>query len=80
MQRFFSLAILLGTLAIVGTTAAGVALAAESGFDIASLLEPSASPGLLAPITIEGRKGWDCTPEKNATAKTLPEAALPAAR
>jgi hypothetical protein len=33
---------------------------------------------LLPPITIEGRKGWDCTAERNAMATTLSNAALPA--
>ncbi len=80
MQRYLSLAILLGTLLAAGAAAAGVAFAAESGFDVASLLEPSAPAGLLPPITIEGRKGWDCVAERNATSKSLPDAALPAAR
>ena len=80
MQRFLSLAILLVTLLVAGTTAAGVALAAESGFDVASLLVPSAPAGLLPPIAIEGRKGWDCTAERNATSKSLSDAALPADR
>jgi len=47
-------------------------------FDAAALVEPSAPAGLLPPITIEGRKGWDCTAERNAMATTLSNAALPA--
>ncbi len=44
------------------------------------LVEPSAPAGLLPPITIEGRKGWACTAERNATATKLPDAALPTDR
>jgi hypothetical protein len=80
VQRFLTLAILLVTFATAGVAAAGVAMAAESGFDLSSLLVPSASAGLLPPITIEGRKGWDCTAERNATSKSLADSALPNAR
>ena len=80
MQRVLSLAILLVSLFVAAATAAGVAVAAESGFDLTSILEPSVSAGLLGPIAIEGRKGWACTPERNATAKSLSDSALPSAR
>jgi hypothetical protein len=65
---------------LTAATAAGIAFAAEGAFDVAGLVEPSASAGLLPPITIEGRKGWDCTAERNATATTLPNADLPTGR
>ncbi len=78
MQRFPSLAILLLAALFTGAAASGIAFAAESAFDAAALVEPSAPAGLLPPITIEGRKGWDCTAERNAMATTLSNAALPA--
>jgi hypothetical protein len=71
------LAILLLTVLLAGSAAAGIAFAAEGSFDVAGMLEASAPAGLLPPITIEGRKGWACTAERNATATTLPNAALP---
>ena len=80
MQRVPSLAILLLTALLTGAAAAGIAYAAEGAFDIAGMIEPSASAGLLPPITIEGRKGWACTAERNAMATTLPDAALPTGR
>ena len=78
MERVSSLAILLLTVLFTGGAAAGIAFAAEGAFDVAALVEPSAPAGLLPPITIEGRKGWDCTAERNAMAATLSDAALPA--
>jgi hypothetical protein len=77
VQRVPTPAVLLLTLLLTGGAAAGVAFAAEGAFDIATLVEPSAPAGLLPPITIEGRKGWACTAERNATANKLPDAALP---
>jgi hypothetical protein len=74
------LAILLLTLLFAGAAAFGVAVASDGAFDIAALVQPSEPAGLLPPITIEGRKGWACTAERNATATTLPNAALPAGR
>lgn len=41
-------------------------------------LAPSAIPQLLGPITQAGRKGWECTPERAATAKRADAAELPA--
>ena len=78
MERVPSRAILLLTVLLTGAAAAGIALAAEGTFDVAALVEPSAPAGLLPPITIEGRKGWDCTAERNAMAAKLSDAALPA--
>jgi hypothetical protein len=80
VQRVPFLAILLLTALLAGGAAAGIAFAAEGAFDVAALLEPSAPAGLLPPITIEGRKGWDCTAERNAMAAKLSDAALPTAR
>jgi hypothetical protein len=80
VQRVPSLAVLLVTLLLMGGAAAGVAFAAEGTFDVATLVEPSAPAGLLPPITIEGRKGWDCIAERNAMATKLPDAALPTDR
>jgi hypothetical protein len=80
VQRVLTLAILLVALLVAAGAGVGIALAADDGFDIASLLQPSASAGMLPPITIEGRKGWACAAERNATAKTLSDADLPAAR
>jgi hypothetical protein len=77
VQRLPSFAILLLTGLLTAVTAAGIAFAAEGAFDVAGLVEPSASASLLPPITIEGRKGWDCTAERNAMATTLPNANLP---
>jgi hypothetical protein len=45
---------------------------------LAGGLLPSAEPALLAPITSEGRKGWDCKPEKAAQTQRWHEANLPA--
>lgn len=78
MQRFPSLAILLIATLLTGAAATGIAFAAEAAFDAATLVEPSPPAGLLPPITIAGRKGWDCTAEHNAMATSLSNAALPA--
>jgi hypothetical protein len=80
VQRVPSLAILLLTALLTGGAAAGIAFAAEGAFDVASLVQPSAPAGLLPPITIEGRKGWDCVAERKAMAAKLSDAALPDAR
>ncbi len=80
MQRAPGLAVLLLSVLLTGGAAAGIAYAAEGAFDVASLVEPSAPAGLLPPITIEGRKGWDCVAERNAMAAKLSDAGLPAGR
>jgi hypothetical protein len=46
---------------------------------LAGALTPSASPALLGPISAEGRKGWDCKPERNAAAVDVQQAELPKA-
>lgn len=80
MQRLPSPAVLLLAVLLTGGAAAGVAFAAVGAFDVASLVEPSVPAGLLPPITIEGRKGWACTAERNAMATKLSDAALPTDR
>jgi hypothetical protein len=80
VQRVPIPAVLLLTALLTGVAAVGIAFAAESTLDIASMVEPSAPAGLLPPITIEGRKGWACTAERNAMAAKLSDAALPNAR
>ncbi|HEV8020958.1 MAG TPA: hypothetical protein VGP41_06810 [Candidatus Lustribacter sp.] len=77
MQRLLSPAVLLLTALLTGAVAAGIAVAAEGSLDVASVLAPTAPAGLLPTITIEGRKGWACTAERNAMATTLSDAALP---
>jgi hypothetical protein len=80
VQRVITPAVLLVTALLTLGAAAGIAYAAEGGFDVATLVEPSASAGLLPTITIEGRKGWACTAERNAMASKLSDAALPSDR
>lgn len=48
-------------------------LAAISG----ERLEPSALPDLLGPIDESGRTGWECRPEKAASAVHARDAELP---
>jgi hypothetical protein len=80
VQRLLAPAVLLLTALLAGGVAAGVAFAAEGSLDVAAALEPSAPAGLLPAITIEGRKGWACTAERNAMASSLADAALPSDR
>lgn len=80
MPRMPLPSVLLLALLLTGGAAAGIAFAAEGSFAVDNLFEVSAPAGLLPPITIEGRKGWACTAERNATATKLPDAALPADR
>jgi hypothetical protein len=42
-------------------------------------LEPSQIPALLGPISVEGRVGWACEPEKAASMSSAREAHLPGA-
>lgn len=44
---------------------------------LAGALMPSAAPALLGPITAEGRVGWQCKPERAASATPWREAELP---
>ena len=80
MQRIPSVVVLVLTLLLTCGAAAGIAFAAEGVFDVSALVQPSAPAGLLPTITIEGRKGWACTAERDATATKLPDADLPSAR
>lgn len=64
------------TLLITAGATAGLARAAESLLDLTQVL-PSDVPALLPPVTVEGRKGWDCTAEQHARARTLAGADLP---
>jgi hypothetical protein len=58
---------------------AGIAVAALSSFDdlAGAGFLPSGVPALLGPITEVGRAGWDCQPEKEATASKWHDADLP---
>jgi hypothetical protein len=40
-------------------------------------LDPSPSPGLLGPISVEGRTGWACAPEQAAGKPKAADAELP---
>jgi len=60
-------------------TVAGIALGAEGALEGlgALVLQPSAPPALLAPITEVGRTGWNCVPEHAAVATLAKNAELP---
>lgn len=57
----------------------GAALAKAASLEelLAGQLVASSAPALLGPITSEGRKGWDCKPERAAAAARRREAELP---
>jgi hypothetical protein len=44
---------------------------------LAAQFAPSGAPDLLAAITSAGRKGWDCKPERAASAVASADAVLP---
>ena len=46
--------------------------------DVTQLL-PSDAPGLLGPINEKGRVGWECKPERAASASSASAAELPLA-
>jgi hypothetical protein len=54
-----------------------LANAASVGDLLAGGLTASGPPGLLAPITSAGRKGWDCKPEHAAGSQRWRAAELP---
>lgn len=57
----------------------GLAIAG-SAFDPVAVersLTPSQAPALLGPISVEGRTGWACEPERAATAVRARDAHLP---
>jgi ABC-type transport system substrate-binding protein len=57
---------------------AGAAVGAELLLDDSTgSLVSSAIPPLLGPITETGRTGWNCVPERAATARTAAAAGLP---
>jgi hypothetical protein len=56
---------------------AGAAAGAELLLDDPGSLAASAPPALLGPITESGRTGWNCAPERAATARTAAMAGLP---
>ncbi|HEX3550268.1 MAG TPA: hypothetical protein VHT53_07835 [Candidatus Elarobacter sp.] len=56
---------------------AGAAVGAETLLGDPAALPASAPPALLGPITEGGRTGWDCAPERAATARTATAAGLP---
>ena len=73
---------LLATALLAGSFFCGrVALAgaAQAQDLLAGQLIPSAAPALLGAITSAGRKGWDCKPERAASAAGWNAAELPAA-
>jgi hypothetical protein len=55
----------------------GIAGAASLDDLLAGALTPSGAPGLLGPITSAGRVGWECKPERAASAAGWQEAELP---
>jgi hypothetical protein len=68
--------------ALVVALALGACAGAAIGADLllddpVSALAPSPAAGLLGPITESGRTGWDCAPERAATARTAAAAGLP---
>ena len=59
----------------------GIAAASTMVLDPAAVvrsLEPSQAPSLLGPISVEGRVGWACEPERAASAAVAHDAHLPA--
>ena len=56
---------------------AGAAMGTELLLDDPAGMPTSAAPGLLGPITETGRTGWNCAPERAATARTAAAAGLP---
>jgi hypothetical protein len=74
--RILAAALLVGAL-LCGRLALADAASLETL--LAGALAPSAAPALLGPITAEGRKGWDCKPERSAAAVSAQQAELPKA-
>jgi len=62
--------------ALAAAACASAALGAEL-LDGADAVTTSSPPALLGPITESGRTGWDCAPERAATARTATAAGLP---
>jgi hypothetical protein len=74
--RLLAAALLVGAL-LCGRLALADAASLENL--IAGALTPSSAPAILGPITAEGRKGWDCKPERSAAAANAKQAGLPTA-
>lgn len=57
----------------------GAALAKAASLEdlLAVQMVASSTPALLGPITSEGRKGWECKPERAAAAARSGDAELP---
>jgi hypothetical protein len=70
--RRLAIAVALAVAASVGVAAGADLLQGDPG-----LLEASAPPGVLGPITEAGRTGWNCAPEHAATAHSASAAGLP---
>jgi hypothetical protein len=64
-------------LALGAAVAAGGAVLDPAALE--QTLEPSQAPGLLGPITAEGRVGWKCAPELASSATLVHDADLPQA-
>jgi hypothetical protein len=73
--RSFCYALIAG--ATISVAAAGFAGASSIEGMLDGMLQPSAAPTLLGPITESGRKGWACKPEQAASAKNAAAAELP---
>lgn len=71
------LAFAIGGLLLALGTAVAATGAVLDPVAIAQSLEPSQSPSMLGPISIEGRAGWACKPERAAAARTVRDAELP---
>jgi hypothetical protein len=66
---------LLAVSLLCGRAAIGAAATIETA--IAGELTPSELPSLLGPITSSGRIGWECKPERAASASSWHDAELP---
>jgi hypothetical protein len=64
--------------AMVGSGRFAVAGVASLEDLLAGALIPSGAPTLLGPITSAGRIGWECKPERAASAAPWHDAELPA--
>jgi len=75
LLRALAAVLLTGVILCFGRFA--VAGAASLDDLLAGALAPSAAPALLGPITSTGRVGWECKPERAASANGWHEAELP---
>jgi hypothetical protein len=73
-------ALLLGCVAAGALAAAAAGLAGAASVErllSGTVLAASEMPGMLGPITENGRVGWECKPEKAAEATSAGRAELP---